>query len=157
MIVVMENTPWTDRTTARIGSAVAEQRRRQRMSAHQLSERTRELGLHVHRVAIAKIESGHRKGLDINELIVLAEALDVSPLSLLYPHLLDVPVEYLPGQDMSNADAILRFSGHPSSGTRDATSTALFWDYINAGDPDSRMAKQALDFGVRHHDWQVND
>ncbi|MFT4396904.1 helix-turn-helix domain-containing protein [Gordonia lacunae] len=52
------------------------------MSARELSEAT---GGVVTRATIANWESGRKEGIDVQELIAVAKALDVPALSLLYP------------------------------------------------------------------------
>lgn len=68
------------------------------MTALQLSERCRELGAPIHRSTITKIENG-RPRFDFGELLVLAAALDTSPVRLVYPGPYDQNVEVLPGVD----------------------------------------------------------
>jgi len=54
----------------------------------------------VTRDTIANLESGRKRVIDVWEVIVLAKALEVSPLSLIYP------------PDPSNAEGALVFSGY---------------------------------------------
>ncbi len=119
---------WQELTAARIGRAVQEQRKRVGMSVPQLADRTRELGYPIHRVAIGKIESGNRVGkLDVSELLILAKALGVEPLSLLYGYDDGNGVEAVPGDVMPNGEAALEFC----VGTRTAP---LFELYSARGD-----------------------
>lgn len=144
------------------------------MSVSEVAERTRELGYPIHRVTLGKIESNNREGkFDVVEVIVLAIALDVEPLHLLFPDLLHGRVDWLPGRSMRTEDAILGFVGHPDrTNARDATSLALFWDYresvenievfkdldnIEAAAAEVRSARQAMIFGREHHGWIVDD
>lgn len=118
---------WQEATAARIGSAVQEQRKRVGMSVPQLAERTRELGYPMHRVAIGKIESGNRLGkLDTSELLVLAKALGVEPLSLLYPDMIDGEVEVTPGVSTASVDAVKWFCGRDEDAH---SSLRTYWDY----------------------------
>jgi len=80
------------------------------MTAQQLAERCAELGVPIHRTTITKIENG-RPRFDLGELIVLAAALDVAPVALIYPHLPDGEVERLPGDRGSSAAAVWAFTG----------------------------------------------
>jgi transcriptional regulator with XRE-family HTH domain len=50
----------------------------------------------ISRTQIANYESGRKKNLDIAELLILAAALDVPPLVLLYPDLPAGKVEIIP-------------------------------------------------------------
>ncbi len=56
------------------------------MTASELSRRTVDLGYPISRGAIAKIESNLRSGkIDVAEVLVLAAALDIPPVLLLFP------------------------------------------------------------------------
>ncbi len=74
-----------------------------------LSERTRELGRPIHRVALSKLEQGDRD-IHVSELVGLAAALNVSPLALLFPDVL-AEVEVLPGRPMSAVEGVSWFTG----------------------------------------------
>lgn len=50
-----------------------------------LSKQIRELGRHVDAVALRRIEAGQRR-VDVDDVMVLAVALGVSPLAVLLPH-----------------------------------------------------------------------
>lgn len=77
---------WALRRTAEIGEAVHARRVHLGLSASQLANRTKEIGYPITRGAIAKIESNSRSAkLDVNELLVLAAALQIAPVDLLFP------------------------------------------------------------------------
>src|ERR1700757_3524960 len=84
-------------------------------SAQWLADETERLGYPISRAAIANYESGRKKGLDVAELLVLAAALRIPPLTLLFPQLPDGPVEVLPGVQTTSWDAAAWFSGEASS------------------------------------------
>lgn len=68
------------------GFAVGSRRKALGLTAVELSKRTTELGYPISRGAIAKIESNLRSGkIDVAEVLVLAAALDIPPLLLLFP------------------------------------------------------------------------
>lgn len=67
------------------------------MSASALADAT---GGAITRDTIANLESGRKRVIDVAEVIVLAKALGVAPLSLIYP------------PSPSNAEAALAFSGY---------------------------------------------
>src|SRR5689334_5430326 len=129
--IEQEAKTWREATAQRIGQAVQRRRKERNMSVSELAERTRELGYPIHRVTLGKLESNNREGkFDVVELIVLAIALEIEPLHLLFPDLLHGRVDMLPGKSVRTEDAILGFVGHPDrTNARDATSLALFWDY----------------------------
>ena len=93
-----------------MGVGVKRAREKAGLSAAKLEQKTRDLGYPVTRGTIAKIEGGHRDGkFDVNEVVVLAAALDVAPLDIIYPPT-TAPVEYLPGQSVQVGQALLKFS-----------------------------------------------
>lgn len=79
-------------------------------SAQWLADRTAELGYPITRAQIANYESGRKKGLDIAELIVIAAALETSPVCLVFPGPYQNQVEVLPGRDSSEFVAAQWFS-----------------------------------------------
>jgi transcriptional regulator with XRE-family HTH domain len=68
------------------GNAVSWRRNALKLTASELARRTAELGYPISRGAIAKIESNVRSGkIDVAEVLVLAAALDIPPVLLLFP------------------------------------------------------------------------
>lgn len=111
---VEDGAKWARELVQRIGRAIKEARGGR--SASWLSDRTAELGYRVSPTVIAKLDSGHRGSvLSVAELLVLAAALDVPPVALIYPDLPDGPVEVVPGQSASSIDGLLRFTGEIGS------------------------------------------
>jgi transcriptional regulator with XRE-family HTH domain len=103
---------WELELAGRVGTAIQARRKQLNLTAQQLAERTKNLGYPISRVAISKIEGNMRAGkFDIAELVVLAEALQTSPLKLLFPDAPDHKVEALPGKPTTTLDAITRFIG----------------------------------------------
>jgi transcriptional regulator with XRE-family HTH domain len=80
-------------------------------SAQELADRTAELGYPISRAQIANYESGRKKNLDIAELLILAAALDVPPLVLLYPDLPAGEVEIIPDRAGSSWAAYMWATG----------------------------------------------
>jgi transcriptional regulator with XRE-family HTH domain len=109
---------WTEDLHRRIAAAIRSARGNR--SAQWLAEETKRLGYPISRAAIANYESGRKKGLDIAELLVLAGALRLPPLTLLFPELPDGAVELLPGIRTTSWNAATWFSGEASSPDPDA-------------------------------------
>ncbi|RIU30425.1 Putative DNA-binding protein [Mycobacteroides abscessus subsp. massiliense] len=111
---------WASELVKRVGKAMKEARGSR--SATWLSERTAELGYRVPATVISKLDSGWRGSvLSVPELVVLAAALDMAPVALLYPTLPDGKVELLPGKPARSLDAVEWFCGHtPRSEIDDA-------------------------------------
>lgn len=81
-------------------------------SAKWLSDRTAELGYRVSPTVIAKLDSGHRGNvLSVAELLVLAAALDIAPIALLYPGPYEQVTELTPGVMSTEFLAAQWFSG----------------------------------------------
>lgn len=69
--------------SARVAANVRTLRRRHRLSAKTVADRTAELGFAVPRSVIANLETGRRDHVSVDELVVLAEVFDVEPAVLL--------------------------------------------------------------------------
>ena len=104
---------WADGVHRSIAAAIKDARANR--SAQWLADQTQRLGHPISRAAIANYESGRKKTLDIAELLVLAAALRIPPLTLLFARLPDGPVELLPGVQTTSWDAAAWFSGEASS------------------------------------------
>jgi hypothetical protein len=80
-------------------------------SAQWLSDQTEALGYKVSRSTITDIENGRRKYISTAELSVIAWALCVAPVRLLYPNLPDGDVEVIPSVPTASIHAATWFSG----------------------------------------------
>lgn len=89
-----EGGQWEQSRTRQIGAEV--KRLRGKRSAQHVANRTAELGYPIGRATISELEVGRRKSISVAELFVLAAALEVSPIVLLFPGLPDADVEVLP-------------------------------------------------------------
>lgn len=76
---------WSDRIAATVAEQVRRLRSERGMSAQQLSDATAQLGHPVKRSIIADMESGRRTVLPVADWLVLAAALDVPPVALMFP------------------------------------------------------------------------
>ncbi|WP_080691676.1 helix-turn-helix domain-containing protein [Mycobacterium avium] len=72
---------WSKQLRAHIASAIRDAREKRGMSASALADATEGV---ITRDTIANLESGRKRVIDIAELIVLAKALEVPPVSLIY-------------------------------------------------------------------------
>lgn len=89
------------------------------LSAVRLSERTKQLGHPIHRVALGKIMTAERCP-TVDELVVIAMALGTSPVMLLFgDRLVDGKVELMPGVPVPANSAMRWFAGQePISSAR---------------------------------------
>ena len=81
--------------TQAIAERVAAIRRYRGMTQEELAESMRDLGVRWQRVVIAKLESGRRSFLTVDELLALCLILEISPTDLLVPRDLDDDQPYL--------------------------------------------------------------
>lgn len=95
----------------RIAGAVRSARKESGRSAQDIADATAELGYPISRSRIANLESGRKQGVDIAELMVLAAALGVPPVTLLYPGSPDHEIEMLPGRSRTSVFALAWFAG----------------------------------------------
>jgi hypothetical protein len=63
-------------------------------------------------------ENARRQTLDVAELLVLAQALDVPPLALLFPGQAATPIKVLPGVTMTTLSAVQWFGADRGLGPR---------------------------------------
>lgn len=91
---------WAARWAARIGESVATHRRAAGLSARELSERCAELGYAISRGQIANLENGRKESVTVAEVEVLARALWVPPLLLMFPLGREQEVEAVPGASL---------------------------------------------------------
>ncbi|WP_336819491.1 hypothetical protein [Gordonia sp. MMO-8] len=146
---------WRESFNDRIAETAKSVRERNNWSAREISDRTKELGYPISRDTITNFEIRRKKVLDVPELIVLAEALYVDPLLLLFPDLVDGKVEYMPGRVVSTGDALRLFAGMDENLN---TPLRTFWDYESLRQAnEERDAKRTLDFGVKYYGWTVED
>ena len=101
---------WELDLAGRIGHAVTRRRKQLLLTAVGLSERTEKLGYPITRVTISKIENNARAGkVDVAELLVLAAALEIPPVLLIFPGFPDAREQVLPGL-MCASDAGARWA-----------------------------------------------
>lgn len=113
--------------------------RGRRLSAQGLADRCAELGHPLDRSVIAKLEKGIRQTVSVADLLVLAKALDLPPLALVFPVGYEEEAEVLPGRSEHPVTALRWASGEgvlPAQGKDDR-------------DAQARWYKTAL-FKIRH-------
>lgn len=99
---------WAAALTKRIGAEV--KRLRGKRSAQWLADRTAAIGMGISRPTISELETGKRKTVTVQELLVLAHALNTSPAALVYPGPYDQKTEALPGRMVTEHGAAQWFS-----------------------------------------------
>ena len=100
--------------TQSIAGEVRRYRKERGLSGQQLAERCSQLGLEISRATITDLENGRRVSVTVAELLVLAQALAISPLLLVIPLARQDSVEILPGRDVEAWDAARWWRGDGS-------------------------------------------
>lgn len=144
---------WEKATTRRIGRQVQKSRKERKMTAQDLADRTAELGHPIGRATITDIDLGRRQSVTVAELLILAAALEISPVALLYEdQFADGAVEVLPGTTTTAAQAALWAAGEIPLGYSQAAHelAVLSHSLVPADQP-----KNALDLVRERHDYDV--
>jgi transcriptional regulator with XRE-family HTH domain len=101
-----EAATWSVREAAAIGRRVARRRTALGLSAQDVADRCARLGMNsLTRQVLSRLEHGRREAVSTAELAVVAAALEMAPVLLLYPVGLADTVEYLPGRMAEPFDA----------------------------------------------------
>jgi transcriptional regulator with XRE-family HTH domain len=107
---VEQGPEWPARIAAQVGRQVARVRADKELTAQAVADRCTELGVPLDRATVSKLERGLRQTLTLGELIVLAEALEVPAIELIFP-LDHETFEWLPGKHANTWHALKRFTG----------------------------------------------
>lgn len=102
---------WPEGWTHRIGRNLAALRAKKGISGRELSEKCEALGHPMPRNLIANLESGRKTTVPVHEIAVLARALDVPPIRLLFPLGTEETVEALPGRHVPTWYAVQWWRG----------------------------------------------
>jgi transcriptional regulator with XRE-family HTH domain len=106
-----EVTEWPADWTRVIGRAVKRAREARKLSGEALSQRCTALGYPIARTVIANLENGRRPGANVHEVVILARALDVAPLDLIFPAAWMDQVPLLPDAEHDVLAAAQWFAG----------------------------------------------
>lgn len=93
------------------------------MTAQALADRCAELGHPLDRSVIAKLEKGHRHTVTVADVLIIATALGVSPLELIYPIGEDDTTEALPGKPRPTWATVRWLTGWAAFPTPDTRAT----------------------------------
>ncbi|KOU46850.1 helix-turn-helix domain-containing protein [Streptomyces sp. WM6378] len=140
---------WPDQVMATVAGEVRRLRKELGMSAQDLADRCEEIGHPIPRNVIANMESGRRANLPLVDVIVLAAALHVSPVCLIYPLGYVGRVQRLPLQhSVPTWDAMRWFTGDDPGSNAVNLMLGLFRDH----ERDQRAVLAALK-GERRERW----
>lgn len=125
-------TDWGEEQALRVAQEV--RRLRGSRSAQWLADQTAELGHPVSRSVIADLENGRRRYVTTAELVILAVALNTTPIALMYPGPYRETIQAMPNLEVPGIWAVQWFSGKIHT-----TSDRPFADdgeFIQAPNPD---------------------
>ena len=117
--------PWPASLTHAIAGQIKRHRTGQKLSTQQLSDACSKIGMDIPRTLITDLEIGRRAHISVAELLVIARALDVPPLLLIFPVGTSTGTEVLPGQDRPAFRAAQWFSGEGSFPGADDAGTVI--------------------------------
>ncbi|MFI5657956.1 helix-turn-helix domain-containing protein [Streptomyces sp. NPDC051684] len=142
---------WEDHVMATVAGAIRRRRKELRWSAQDLADKCEEVGYPIPRNVIANMESGRRATLPLVEVMVLARALRVTPISLIYPVGYVPEVRALPYEDPRPTwDVLQWFTGQdPDFGSEDS-----MLDHFLAHDLELRSALAAVE-SEDYERWKV--
>lgn len=136
---------------ATVAGAVRRRRKELHWSAQDLADKCEEVGYPIPRNVIANMESGRRATLPLVEVMVLARALRVTPISLIYPVGYVPEVRALPYEDPHPTwDVLQWFTGQsPDFGSEDS-----MLDHFLSHDLELRAALAAVE-SEEYEQWKV--
>ncbi|WP_082920603.1 helix-turn-helix domain-containing protein [Rhodococcus sp. YH3-3] len=102
---------WPEELTKAVVEQIRRYRQKRGLSYQQLADRCTELGYPTGRTTLANLEAHKRKSLTLHELIVLAAALEVPPVELIFPGIPDGEFQILPNKSQNAWDALKWFTG----------------------------------------------
>lgn len=108
----MTSEHWPGVFTARVVQAMREARRAGGLTMGDLAQGCADRGHpEITEQTIKNLETGRRASMTIADFVVLADALGVPPVTLLFPLGIDATVEVVPGREVSTWDALAWFTG----------------------------------------------
>lgn len=102
---------WPEELTKAVVEQIRRYRQERGLSYQQLADRCTDLGYPTGRTTLANLEAHKRKSLTLHELIVLAAALEVPPVELMFPGIPDGEFQILPNKSQNAWDALKWFTG----------------------------------------------
>ncbi len=109
---------WGAQLTRSIAEEVKRCRKARSWSAQKLSDECAALGYDFPRSTLADLENGRRSHISVAELLVLARALDIPPVLLVFPVGHQSEAEVFPGEKRPVFRAALWFTGEAPSPSR---------------------------------------
>lgn len=157
--MVDQENEWARQWAVTTGRCVRRWRGMRKLSAQKLADRCDALGLPgLTRTVITKLENGRKESVSTAELMVLARALEVPPVMLMFPFGEHRMFEISPGEFVGPLDAMFRVAGlNPDSVTHAAEpGSALDLFIIHRQIVDAMLAQRRLwQEDVRLRTWKT--
>lgn len=125
--MALSSNEWAAQIAKRVGRRVAHYRAqapgekaKPGITAQALADRCTNLGMPMDRTVVAKLEKGSRQTITVGEVIVLARALGVPPVALLFDLGDQQATEILPGESADTWAALKWFTGEADQLPSDA-------------------------------------
>jgi transcriptional regulator with XRE-family HTH domain len=124
-----------------VGERIMTWRKRRGLNRETLAERCAALGMNLTAESFTNIESGRRKEgvrrrtITVDELMVIALALDVPPLVLLVPYPDQDTVELSPGRTLPVYEAVEWISGEAYEFPTDGSTPTLLTEWLDGAKP----------------------
>lgn len=144
---------WPRWVTMLVATQIKSVRGWRNMSAQQLADRCAQLGMPIARSVLANLESGRRTSITLPEILILARALGVSPLTLCIP--VGAVDTYLPtpGEQLDPWDAAKWFTGEaPFPGEVPGALPPSMAKNVGAADKEYAQRFNDMSGIFRHHD-----
>jgi len=109
---------------AMVATQIRRYRKEKDWSAQDLSDACTGLGYPIPRTVLANMESGRRSLVSVAEILVLAQALEVPPVCLIFPLESTAEVQILPGVQQSTLQSVAWFIGDRGDGPAPAPDSA---------------------------------
>ncbi|MDO1482052.1 helix-turn-helix domain-containing protein [Rhodococcus ruber] len=106
-----EGKSWAAAWAKAVGEQIQRVRKGRGITVQRLSQLCSELRYPIPRSTLTNLETGRKESVVVQEVVVLAQALGVPAVELLFPGLPDGPFEYLPGQTATAWEALEQFTG----------------------------------------------
>jgi transcriptional regulator with XRE-family HTH domain len=107
----MSTDHWSKAVAVRVAERIRAARDAAGLTVPELAQRCADRGLPIPRSTITNLETGRRTSVDLAEFLVIADALAVPPISLLFPVGTTASMEVLPGREVSTWAALTWFTG----------------------------------------------
>jgi transcriptional regulator with XRE-family HTH domain len=146
----VEQLEWSARFSRTIAQEVRRHRTARGMSAQQLADAVTGLGGDLPRTVISNLENGRRGNVSVAEVVLIAAALEVPPIALVFPVGYQEQVEHLPGQTVTPLEAADWWNGERAD---EDWALTLIRRHRRLESQIRRLYKQIWEQAIGEHRW----